>query len=145
VAPTLSEGIFGERRQSDSRIRRNYVRVNGASQQVLARLLEQKSGMTVDDLAESVGISRTAVNQYLMALECDGYIRRDSVHKTAARPGRVYVLTDQGANLFPKKWRVIFPVLELFQGARNAGGAVYEDRDQGRARSGPRTDPLQRH
>lgn len=73
-------------------------------QQMLARLLEQKGGMTVDELAESVGISRTAVNQHLLALECDGYIRKDSVRKTGGRPGRVYVLTDEGANLFPKKY-----------------------------------------
>lgn len=81
------------------------VPVGGSSQQqVLARLLEQKGGMTVDELAETVGISRTAVNQHLLALECDGYIRKDSVRKTGGRPGRVYVLTDEGANLFPKKY-----------------------------------------
>ena len=75
--------------ESQSMTRRSAVPVGGTSQrQVLARLLEQKGGMTVDELADSVGISRTAVNQHLLALECDGYIRKDSVRKTGGRPGR---------------------------------------------------------
>jgi DeoR family transcriptional regulator, suf operon transcriptional repressor len=91
--------------QADASMSRLELPIGGASQQqVLARLLEQKGGMTVDELADAVGISRTAVNQHLMSLECDGYIRKDSVRKTGGRPGRVYVLTDHGANLFPKKY-----------------------------------------
>jgi predicted ArsR family transcriptional regulator len=91
--------------ESHNMTRRAAVPVEGTSQQqVLARLLQEKGGMTVDELAESVGISRTAVNQHLLALECEGYIRKDSARKTGGRPGRVYVLTDEGANLFPKKY-----------------------------------------
>lgn len=91
--------------ESHDMTRGTAVPVEGTSQQqVLARLLQEKGGMTVDELAESVGISRTAVNQHLLALECEGYIRKDAVRKTGGRPGRVYVLTDEGANLFPKKY-----------------------------------------
>jgi DeoR family transcriptional regulator, suf operon transcriptional repressor len=75
-----------------------------SQEQVLTQLLECKSGMTVDELVDSVGLSRSAVNQHLMALERDGYIRKATARKTKGRPGRVYVLTEEGTNLFPKKY-----------------------------------------
>ena len=73
--------------------------------QVLAHLLERKSGSTVEDMIASVGLSRTAVNQHLMVLEREGFVlRKDESRKTGGRPGRLYVLTEEGTNLFPKKY-----------------------------------------
>lgn len=117
--------------ESHNMTRRSAVPVGGTSQQqVLARLLEEKGGMTVDELAESVGISRTAVNQHLLALECDGYIRKDSVRKTGGRPGRVYVLTDDGANLFPKKYswfsRLLIQALREQMGQERLSQYMYD-------------------
>lgn len=77
----------------------------GSSQrELLTRLLETKSGMTVDELAESMSLSRTAINQHVVVLEGAGYVRRTTARRTRGRPGRVYVLTDAGTNLFPKKY-----------------------------------------
>jgi predicted ArsR family transcriptional regulator len=77
----------------------------GSSQrQVLTQLLERKLGATVDELVSSVGLSRTAVNQHLMALERDGYVRKAAPRKTAGRPQTIYVLTEEGTNLFPKQY-----------------------------------------
>jgi predicted ArsR family transcriptional regulator len=77
----------------------------GNSQQaVLNELLEHKAGVTLDELAASVGLSRTAVNQHLIALEREGYVRKASPRKTGGRPLHVYVLTEQGANRFPKQY-----------------------------------------
>ena len=81
------------------------VVMNGSSQQqVLAQLLERKSGVTLDDLVKSLGLSRTAVNQHLIVLEREGYVRRDTPRKTGGRPQQIYVLTEQGTNLFPKQY-----------------------------------------
>ena len=78
---------------------------NGTSQQaVLNQLLERKSGATLEELASAVGLSRTAVNQHLMALEKDGRVRKATPRKTGGRPQHVYVLTQHGANLFPKQY-----------------------------------------
>jgi DeoR family suf operon transcriptional repressor len=71
---------------------------------VLTQLLERKSGATVDEVIASVGLSRTAVNQHLMVLEREGYIRKAAPRRTGGRPGHVYVLTEEGTNLFPKKY-----------------------------------------
>lgn len=91
-----------------------------SQQQVLMQLLECKSGMTVDELGESVRLSRSAVNQHLVALERDGYVRKATARKTKGRPGRVYVLTEEGTNLFPKKYSWFSRV--LLQGLRKQLG-----------------------
>ncbi len=76
----------------------------GSQQQVLTLLLENKAGMTIDELVDSIGLSRSGINQHLMVLEREGYVRRATVRKTGGRPVHVYVLTQEGANLFPKKY-----------------------------------------
>jgi DeoR family suf operon transcriptional repressor len=80
--------------------------ITGNSQQeVLGQLLERKSGATLDELVAAVGLSRTAVNQHLIALEREGYVRKAAPRKTGGRPLHIYVLTDEGTNLFfPKKY-----------------------------------------
>jgi DeoR family transcriptional regulator, suf operon transcriptional repressor len=79
--------------------------VPGSSQQaVLDQLLEHKSGATLDELVTAVGLSRTAVNQHLMALEKDGNVSKGTPRRTRGRPQHVYVLTEKGANLFPKQY-----------------------------------------
>ena len=71
---------------------------------MLTRLLERRSGATLDELVTAVGLSRTAVNQHLIALERDGYVRKATPRKSGGRPQHVYVLTEEGTNLFPKQY-----------------------------------------
>ena len=79
--------------------------VAGSSQQsVLNQLMERKSGATLDELVAVLGLSRTAVNQHLMALERDGYVQKAAPRKTSGRPLNVYVLTPEGTNTFPKQY-----------------------------------------
>src|SRR5512140_3270825 len=75
-----------------------------SQQAVLNHLLERKSGATLDELVSAVGLSRTAVNQHLVALEKAGHVRRTTPRKSGGRPQHVYVLTEDGANLFPKQY-----------------------------------------
>jgi len=73
-------------------------------QRVLGHLLDHKSGSTVEEIIAGVGLSRTAVNQHLLVLEREGYVSRSTSRKTAGRPGQLYVLTEAGIDLFPKKY-----------------------------------------
>lgn len=78
--------------------------MGSSQQQVLTQLLERKLGATVEELMGAVGLSRTAVNQHLTALERDGFVERAASRKSGGRPQRVYVLTETGTNLFPKQY-----------------------------------------
>jgi predicted ArsR family transcriptional regulator len=75
-----------------------------SQQQLLTQLLERKLGATVDELMASIGLSRTAINQHLTALERDGFIEKTAPRSSGGRPQRVYVLTEAGTNLFPKQY-----------------------------------------
>src|SRR6267154_4928803 len=75
-----------------------------SQREVLNQLLERKSGATLDELTKAIGLSRTAVNQHLVSLERDGYVQKTTPRKTGGRPQHVYVLTEQGTNLFPKQY-----------------------------------------
>lgn len=82
-----------------------------SQQQVMTLLLENKEGMTVDELAGTVGLSRSGINQHLMVLEREGYTRRAGARRSGGRPQHVYVLTEAGTNLFPKKYSWFSQVL----------------------------------
>jgi DeoR family suf operon transcriptional repressor len=76
-----------------------------SQQAVLNHLLEHRLGASLDELVSAVGLSRTAVNQHLIALENAGHISKAASRKTGGRPQHVYVLTDSGTNLlFPKQY-----------------------------------------
>jgi DeoR family suf operon transcriptional repressor len=70
----------------------------------LEALLYNKKGLTIDELANELGITRTAVQQHALTLEQGGYIEKGSLTNTGGRPGRVYVLSKNGIELFPKQY-----------------------------------------
>lgn len=77
----------------------------GERQQLLLRLLQQeKAGLTVDQLAGRLQVTRTAVRQHLTSLERDGYVQQQGLRLTGGRPGYVYTLTAAGQDLFPKQY-----------------------------------------
>jgi len=73
-------------------------------QQILKLMLENKAGITIDEIAAALAISRNAVQQHFTVLERDGYIQAGDVNKTAGRPVRSYILTEAGINSFPKQY-----------------------------------------
>jgi len=73
--------------------------------QVLALLQQSKVGLTIDALIIHLGISRTAVNQHMVSLERDGFIKKSVQQKsTGGRPGWCYQITDEGINRLPKQY-----------------------------------------
>ena len=72
--------------------------------ELLERLLIGKNGLTIDDLAKELGITRNATQQHTLALEKGGYIEKGALMATRGRPGRVYVLSKKGVDLFPKQY-----------------------------------------
>lgn len=79
--------------------------------QLLTLLLETKSGLSADDLAGRLEISRSAVHQHLTALERDGYIEKHAREPRGGRPGYAWRLTDRGIHLFPKHYALFSDLL----------------------------------
>lgn len=78
--------------------------ISSRQRQILKLLLENKAGLSIDEVAQALGISRTAVQQHVTTLERDGYILAGELNKTAGRPVRTFVLTEAGINSFPKQY-----------------------------------------
>lgn len=79
-------------------------KISSRQHQILEYLLESRNGLSVDELAKALDISRTGVQQHFVVLERDGYIRKSTLNKTAGRPVTIYVITDKGNNYFPKQY-----------------------------------------
>jgi len=73
-------------------------------QKLLAFLLDEKFGLTIEKLTKMLGISRTAVQQHITSLERDGFVERHSAIKTGGRPKYCYRLTIRGIHLYPKQY-----------------------------------------
>jgi DeoR family transcriptional regulator, suf operon transcriptional repressor len=103
---------------------------HSSQQEILNQLLEHRSGATLEELTKAVGLSRTAVNQQLFSLEKDGFVCKSTPRKTAGRPRHVYVLTDAGANLFPKQYswfsRMLVETLRQQVGAGQVSQYMYD-------------------
>jgi len=71
---------------------------------LMRRLRGERAGLTIDELAESLKITRPAVRQHLTALERDGLVVAGALRPTHGRPVRTYHLTDRGQESFPKQY-----------------------------------------
>lgn len=81
------------------------TRLSEARMRLLQELLgARESGLTADELAEAVAVSRNAVQQQLTALEREGFVGVLEMRSTGGRPSRAYTLTDTGLELFPRHY-----------------------------------------
>lgn len=77
----------------------------GARQQdILKFMLENKDGVTVDEMAQRLGISRNAVRQHLSALERDLLIKKLGTRPSMGRPELLYGLSNKGRETFPRRY-----------------------------------------
>jgi predicted ArsR family transcriptional regulator len=96
----------------------------------LGKSLPPVNSAISDELATAVGLSRTAVNQHLIGLEREGYVRKGALRKPGGRPQHLYVLTEEGTNLFPKQYswfsKLLMQTLRDQLGEEQAGRYMYD-------------------
>src|SRR3990167_3352024 len=80
-------------------------------QDLLSALLYQPAGMSIDDLASHLAVTRTAIRQHLSALERDGLIVRGDTRPTGRRPEQLYLLSATGRELFPRQYQLLADLL----------------------------------
>ncbi len=79
-------------------------KISSRQHEILEHLLNNKSGLSIDELAIKLDVSRTAIKQHFVALEKDGHIQQITRNKTAGRPVVIYGITNKGINHFPKQY-----------------------------------------
>src|SRR5687767_3343387 len=62
------------------------------------------AGMSVEEIADKLGITITAVRQHLVALERDGLVTRNATRASGGRPQHLFVLTERGREGFPRQY-----------------------------------------
>ena len=78
--------------------------VSTRQREILFLLQDHPKGLSIPRMEESLGISRTAVNQHLVNLERDGLIAKGNIAKTGGRPGYVFLITAKGIDHLPKQY-----------------------------------------
>lgn len=77
----------------------------GRSQkEVLKLLMRHKDGLTVDELAAHLKVTRTAARQHVAALVAEGFVTTGASKATGGRPTQLYVLGQKGKELFPRQY-----------------------------------------
>lgn len=66
--------------------------------------LLRKSRLTVNDLAEALGLTDNAIRAHLLTLERDGLVTPDGTIKGFRKPHLAYRLTGEARHIFPKSY-----------------------------------------
>lgn len=82
-------------------------KLTGETRLRLLRLV-RGGARSINDLAESLGITDNAVRMHVAALERDGMVRAaGTLHGTGGKPARLYELTPEAEELFPKAYALV--------------------------------------
>lgn len=100
--------------------------IGETQRELLRALLRDKPGLTIDELAAKLEVSRNAVRQHLAALEGVGWIARGARRASGGRPEQLYVLTDAGKELFPRQYSWFSEL--LIDAMREGGDAPFEEK-----------------
>jgi predicted ArsR family transcriptional regulator len=86
----------------------NWVeRLTGETRARLLNLL-RRSRQTITGLADGLGLTDNAVRTHVAVLERDGIVEQVGTQRdTGGKPARVYALTGEGEELFPKAYALI--------------------------------------
>jgi predicted ArsR family transcriptional regulator len=97
--------------------RKNWNRWFFASTRGRIITLLRRSSRTVDELAQALDLTHTAVRAHLAALERDGLVQQRSERRGSGKPSSVYDLTPAAEYLFPKAYgQLLYQLLDVLQG-----------------------------
>jgi predicted ArsR family transcriptional regulator len=74
---------------------------------ILELLLRSEQPLSVQFLATSLGISRNAAHQQMVALQREGLVEHDAAIRTKGRPSQGYRLSEAGGATFPRQYALL--------------------------------------
>lgn len=72
------------------------------SRSAIIGLLKTRGGLSAEQLALSLAVSKVSVRRHLAVLESDGLVAYEAEHRERGRPRYIYRLTEKAACLFPR-------------------------------------------
>ncbi len=84
----------------------NFDRLNNRQQQILRHLLYSEIAVTMEQLVDTIGISRAALGKHMDVLISYQLVKTDLQDSTGGRPSRVFTLTESGRAIFPKQYHL---------------------------------------
>jgi len=78
---------------------------------ILDFLLERSDGVTLEEIAEHLEVTKTAAKEHLLKLDHHGYIQFTDVKGNVGRPRRLYSLSPAGQEVFPRQYSWLSNVL----------------------------------
>lgn len=78
--------------------------VLGASREEIVQQLRARGGVSADELAAALGVSKQCVRKHLDVLEREGYVEHAPERGERGRPAHVFRLTEKAEELFPKRY-----------------------------------------
>ena len=84
-----------------------------STREVVLKVLLTRQRCTLNELAESVGISPISMRHHIARLEADGLVHTEEERHGVGRPRMVYTLTESGLERFPTRYvRLTLRLLE---------------------------------
>lgn len=115
--------------------------MNERQKEILDRLLDHREGLSLDDLVERLGITKTAVRGHIDKLITLGYVRHADSRGSVGRPKRRYHLTEEGDEVFPRRYawlsNELLAMLAEQMGPEAVGGLMSDLAERVSASLGP--------
>jgi DeoR family suf operon transcriptional repressor len=80
-------------------------------EKILDFLLDKADGATLDELADHLGITKTAAKEHLLKIESMGLLAFKDSRGSVGRPRRRYLLSGEGIESFPRQYSWLSNVL----------------------------------
>ncbi len=77
--------------------------MSSTREKILETILKNQR-VTINDLAEGVGINPISVRHHIVKLEAEGFVSSEDVRHGVGRPRRYYFLTEEGMETFPTRY-----------------------------------------
>ncbi len=71
---------------------------------IMEYLLDHRAGATLEELAEHLGVTKTAAKEHLIKIETLGLLSYHDQKGSVGRPRRFYTLSEKGNETFPRQY-----------------------------------------
>ncbi|MGZ4123696.1 MAG: helix-turn-helix transcriptional regulator [Tumebacillaceae bacterium] len=104
-----------------------------STRRLIITILRTEGPLSAGDLAERIGITEMAIRRHIATLERDDLIYPTTIRQPMGRPAKVYQLTEEADELFPKNYHTL--TLDILEDIASLDGedkikALFDNREE---------------